>query len=181
MLPHLPLLPPPHCPLPATCRCQHRHSPPLLDLQSAFMPAAISTTAATAVEPPSLALPQLMGTHLLLLPALPSSTTCFFCCRCRRCCHLLTSCLYCIPVRNAYQYASIWLCSCYSLQRISMLELVTQCKSNFQTAYWYPYLLHTGTQCVLVLQHITVHVISYHIPVRWTSWTKWQSHFQIAY
>ncbi len=109
MLPQPPLLPPPHHPLPATCRGRHCHSPPLVDLQWASIPATISGYTATVVEPPPLALPQVIATHSLLLPLLTSSATCFFCCRCRRCCHMFTSSLYCVPVCNLYQYASIGL------------------------------------------------------------------------
>jgi hypothetical protein len=109
MLPQPPLLPPPHHPLPTTCRCRHHHISPLLDLQCASMPAAISGFPATAVEQPPLALPQVMSTHLSLLPTLPSSATRFFCYRCCCCPHQFTSSHYCIPVCSAYQYASIWL------------------------------------------------------------------------
>ena len=107
-LPQPPLLPPPHRPLPTTCRCRHHHSPPLVDLQCTSICAAISGYTATVVEPPPLALPQVIATHSLLLP-LYFLCHPLFCYHCQRCCHMFTSSLFCVPVCSAYQYAIVGL------------------------------------------------------------------------
>jgi hypothetical protein len=109
MLPQLPMLPPPHFPLPTTCHCCHCHSPPLVDLQCASIHATISGYTAIVVEPPPLTLPQVIATHLSLLSLLTSSATRFFCCHCRHCRHMFTSSIFCVPVCRAYQYAIVGL------------------------------------------------------------------------
>jgi hypothetical protein len=69
------------------------------------MPAAISGYMATVVEPPLLALPQVFSTHLSLLPVLPSSASSFSAAVAGVVATGLN--LYCVPVRSAYQYASM--------------------------------------------------------------------------
>ncbi len=103
-----------------------------------------------------------------------------FCCHCRCCRHWYISSLYCVSICSAYQYTSIWLFMIFptayqyagvgNSMKISFSSSVLVLVS---TAYQY-----AG---VLVRQHITVHAISYSVPVCWSSWTKWQSHFQTAY